>query len=99
MPENLSIGRQAGAVESPSEPRMNPGRRAVAGKPEARAVRADQVDLSAPRQILTADFARLGALEAELEGRRYFVAAEVLSRRLIEEHLAAEACCRHPLAR
>lgn len=99
MPEKLSIGRQAGALESAIEPFRNLVRRAAADRPEGGAAQADRIDLHMPSGIVTADEVRLEVLAAQVEERRYFVPAELLSRRLLEEHLAGHELWRSLAAR
>lgn len=91
MPEKLSIGRHGGAIEPAGEPLRGLARRASGLKAAVEAARTDQVELSAGGDALRADLKRLEALAAAVEERRYLVPAEALSRRLVEEHLAAGA--------
>lgn len=94
MAEKLSIGRQGGAVEPMAEPLRGVVRRGPVLRPAAEAERIDQVELSWRHRAVMVEEARLEALTAAVEGQRYAVPADVLSRSLVEEHLAANALWR-----
>ncbi len=94
MAEKLSIGRQGGVVEPMAEPLRGVARRGPVLRPAAEAERLDQVELSWRHRAVMVEEARLEALAAAVEGHRYGVPADVLSRTLIDEHLAASTLWR-----